>query len=594
MMVQSAAAALPSARAQAALTHPATLIALAALLANDLVFKWIWPGSWWTGKLSDLAWVIFVLPLVALPLTFLTQHNQTARKAAWAIAYVGLPLLYAAYNTFEPLHDGVMVFFSVLRGTPGSSPFDPTDSIVIPLGMAIAIWVWQTAEVNNTSTRAKWSLFVAVTASVASVASTVVAPNGASLLGEDQNGDLVASGRDSWGVFRNLDGGLTWFKPLGDQTEFSSIEWDAQTAVAPDGIYSLEGPNVVRAGDGVIYSTLIVNNEADYRIFALAKDSAVTHLPTDIHYHAKTGNLIVAMGLQGVLVRTPDQNWQRVAVGQYTPIDFSIINRARLVMESDELLYSAIALVFASIAFALTLSTVPVEISGRRYAFASLTATLGIVVGVPFAGIVLRFGLFGADWLFGDFSVSDALFIAFALMQGFFGIAAIVAVIVATGRAFQVSSAVVNSSVIALFLFGGSILPLIYYSELDTPFGEEKILPTIGAIAITVVSIGLIIVKLIRLHSWRGVIAVFVTIPAMLFVFILVFLMWTSGQINLLSAKVASIALIWCIATLLYTHTRNIWQNRPKPPIDPPVGNGDANPRAVYPVPLSQNEHHNP
>ena len=61
----------PTARAEAALTHPATLLALATLLVNDLVFKWLWPDTWITGKLSDLAWVIFAPPLLALPLTFL-------------------------------------------------------------------------------------------------------------------------------------------------------------------------------------------------------------------------------------------------------------------------------------------------------------------------------------------------------------------------------------------------------------------------------------------------------------------------------------------------------------------------------------------
>ena len=41
-------------RAAAALTHPITVGAVAILLINDLVFKSIWPGSWATGKLSDL------------------------------------------------------------------------------------------------------------------------------------------------------------------------------------------------------------------------------------------------------------------------------------------------------------------------------------------------------------------------------------------------------------------------------------------------------------------------------------------------------------------------------------------------------------
>ena len=46
-------------RTAAALTHPATLGAVALFLLNDLVLKPAWPDAWLTGKLSDLAFVVF-------------------------------------------------------------------------------------------------------------------------------------------------------------------------------------------------------------------------------------------------------------------------------------------------------------------------------------------------------------------------------------------------------------------------------------------------------------------------------------------------------------------------------------------------------
>ena len=45
-----------------ALTHPATVAAVVVLLLNDALFKSLWPDSWVTGKLSDLAWVVFASP----------------------------------------------------------------------------------------------------------------------------------------------------------------------------------------------------------------------------------------------------------------------------------------------------------------------------------------------------------------------------------------------------------------------------------------------------------------------------------------------------------------------------------------------------
>ena len=91
-------------RCASALTHPATVAALVTLLLNDVVFKAMWPDAWVTGKLSDLAWVVFALPLLAFLLSLFTRGHEFAARAAFLSAYAGLPLLYAAFNTFEPVH----------------------------------------------------------------------------------------------------------------------------------------------------------------------------------------------------------------------------------------------------------------------------------------------------------------------------------------------------------------------------------------------------------------------------------------------------------------------------------------------------------
>ena len=104
-----------------ALTHPVTIAALVTLLVNDLLFKALWPGSWTTGKLSDLAWMVFAPPLLAFLLSLAAPRKPVWGRAIFIAAYVGLPLLYLAYNTFEPLHDGIIgVFMLVNRGDYGS------------------------------------------------------------------------------------------------------------------------------------------------------------------------------------------------------------------------------------------------------------------------------------------------------------------------------------------------------------------------------------------------------------------------------------------------------------------------------------------
>ena len=53
----------------------------------------------------------------------------------------GLPLLYAAVNTFQPVHDVVLRVLGTIGRDGPRSPLDPTDSLVIPISMAAALWV---------------------------------------------------------------------------------------------------------------------------------------------------------------------------------------------------------------------------------------------------------------------------------------------------------------------------------------------------------------------------------------------------------------------------------------------------------------------
>ena len=111
-----------------ALTHPVTIAALVLLLLNDGLFKSLWPDAWLTGKLSDLAWVVFASPLLAFVLSLLLGRRRFGRRTAVLVSYIGLPALYAAFNTFEPVHDRILWGLSLVSGGNAGSPLDPSDS----------------------------------------------------------------------------------------------------------------------------------------------------------------------------------------------------------------------------------------------------------------------------------------------------------------------------------------------------------------------------------------------------------------------------------------------------------------------------------
>ena len=200
-------------RAEAALTHPATLLALAALLVNDHLLKSIWPGAWATGKLSDLAWLIFAMPLAAWLLSLIARDGRLSRRVAFISAYLGLPLLYAAFNTFGSLHDFILTAITTPFGLIPGSPLDATDSIVIPPAMAIGLWVWRANSAKSALARRKW---VAAVASIAVVSSIATSPapveSGINYVGVADNGAIGAEANSEyWSErFESSDGGMTW------------------------------------------------------------------------------------------------------------------------------------------------------------------------------------------------------------------------------------------------------------------------------------------------------------------------------------------------------------------------------------------------
>ena len=198
-------------RCASALMHPATLAAVTVLLANDVVFKSLWPDAWATGKLSDLAWMVFAPPLLAFLLSFAAGRHAALQRTAFLAAYVGLPLLYAAFNTFAPVHDGILRGIGLIGGDGPRSPLDPTDSLVIPLAMAAAVWVWRRPSLESENMRTRLAVLAAVIAALASVASTYdvdwgitqVGKTGSGALGAHASSDLASN--DAYLAYESLE-----------------------------------------------------------------------------------------------------------------------------------------------------------------------------------------------------------------------------------------------------------------------------------------------------------------------------------------------------------------------------------------------------
>ena len=193
-------------QAASAVMHPVTLAALGVLILNDLLLKALWPGAWIPGKLSDVAWMVFAPPVLAYMLSLATLECLRAQRAAFAGAYLGLPILYTAFNTFQPVHDAFLLMLGLLGGDGPRSPMDPTDSLVIPFAMAVALWVWSRPPLEPTSIRARLVMLAATAAGLASVASSYDTVRGITDVGRIDSWKVGAS-VDSGGTYQSTDGG---------------------------------------------------------------------------------------------------------------------------------------------------------------------------------------------------------------------------------------------------------------------------------------------------------------------------------------------------------------------------------------------------
>lgn len=320
------------------LTHPITILSVILLLLNDHFLRIHFP-SWWTGKLGDFAWLTFAPFICALIFAWIITRrlpNQVAWVGYVSFSFIGVWFTLA--KTVPAAQDATNTALSALIGWQTSLRLDPTDLLTLP-ALYIGWWVWQHAPDTAPNLRPYGWLVVGV-----GIFATLATSPPNFEYGIDciiyENGDLYV---DS---YFSDDGGLSWQEmgsgnqpsvrclpenPFGDLTlgEFR-LEHDGQL------FRFLPGQSIdVSDDDGQTWT-----QEID--LSSLSHDSRRIYFergfynqyadpvryragPFDAVIDEQTGNIVVAMGLDGVLVRTANAQWQWVRVGDtyYRPSVFA-------------------------------------------------------------------------------------------------------------------------------------------------------------------------------------------------------------------------------------------------------------------------------
>jgi hypothetical protein len=329
-------------RAWLSLSHPISMAALIVLLVNDHVLRRMSP-SWLTGKLGDFAWLIFAPFLLAVILARLAP-GRLRRRDEWigraAIIITGL--VFALAKTVPAFHALTIKVLETLTGWPNILRLDPTDLIALP-ALLVAWRVWgQSATRSIHLPKRSWVLLPL--AVMATMANSPAPDHG--ICGVKAVGSAITAG----GSLISRDGGFTWQKgavDYGDVCTFPirTSAWQL-TDPTDDQVRYLftPGVSIQRSSDGGQSWTMELNLVGDdARLYYFQKTGRLYYSqpagPFNAVYDQPTGNIVAAMGYEGVLVRTPDSVWRWVAVGEYHMPDLHQVENI-VALLSGELLYA--------------------------------------------------------------------------------------------------------------------------------------------------------------------------------------------------------------------------------------------------------------
>lgn len=323
-------------RAGAWLAHPVSVLALVVMVVNDHLLKQA-HGTWWTGKLSDAAGLVFFPALVALVLAW------AAPRLAWrTVVATALGATAVGFTWVKATSTGAATASDLLTAVAGPSLVreDLTDLLALPF-LAIAA-----ASAARPATRGAWRVAVVLPVAVLATAATSQDTSICGVVSVREVDGQVAVGT---GDLSNADprpyqwwigDGGDQFAPV-DEADFAALETRLDQDPEPSAIQCLEWSPAVcyrpyagnlgveRSTDGgttwvVDWEVLGVQREA----LAESVETYGQYEPGDLGFietyevavagDATAYYVYAANGTDGVAMRHPDGAWERIGYPGYS------------------------------------------------------------------------------------------------------------------------------------------------------------------------------------------------------------------------------------------------------------------------------------
>jgi hypothetical protein len=308
------------------LSHPASVAAVLLVLLNDHLLRRLWP-SWLTGKIGDFAWLVFAPFALATLLVWVTPPSiarHQRRLGALAVALVGLE--FALAKTIPFFHSLTLQVIEWMTAWPSILHRDPTDLAALP-ALLISWQVWKTSK--QRAQNALPSGWVVLGLAMLATMADSGAPDYGIHCVVESDGTLYAFAVYPDNYF-STDGGNEWhvntkeYPSDGCDLGWRDESWQMTDPNNPDTVYRFApGVSIEKSNDaGQTWRTEVDLTWEQARILHHDRKysssyGSLTPGPIDAVIHSDTGNIIVAMGQQGILLGSPDGNWEWVGVGRY-------------------------------------------------------------------------------------------------------------------------------------------------------------------------------------------------------------------------------------------------------------------------------------
>jgi hypothetical protein len=322
------------------IAHPVTIFFGALLWINAAILQPSHP-SWWTGKLGDAAWLViapFFCSAVLAWFLHMASDDDTHRIINLSLLIVGL--IFSLGKLLPSANHLISQGLTPLIGITFKFQLDPTDLVVLPV-LLVTLWIWR-----HPFPYGKFQKYIQTGAALISVAAMLAdapAPfdQGITCVGSAGNRVIAIRQMSTRGygksqkyqnAYVSEDGGETWkydemisgkvtptpgttgsTTPAPLASELLNFcpprpeTWNLSDPVDPNTQYLfMGGQGVYRSVDGGKEFKQEVPLEKGDRV-----QSAVT-LPNQ--------EIVLALGLRGVLLHKDDSDWKWVDLETFTKI----------------------------------------------------------------------------------------------------------------------------------------------------------------------------------------------------------------------------------------------------------------------------------